>query len=199
MLRTMRRTMRTCSVVAAASILVVATSVGVWAGDEPLFGPATPARIEGGWVYEADLEEGELEQLGQLMYRSSGGSALFRVTSGDARFKGAATVTGDWIGSYPPALVTVTDNHWRIEDGAGTWAGSDRHLVSMADNDPLNVEEQVILDGLGAYEGLTAYVIIDFETESFVGAIIPDRMPELPDDWLEVYQAAYGDDSVGDG
>jgi hypothetical protein len=190
--------MRTFALIASASILVAATAVGVSAEDEPLFGPMTPARIDGGWVWADAYEEGQVEQLGELMFQSSGGSATYHVTSGDPRFKGTATVTGDWISAYPPALVSVADRDWRIKDDAGAWMGSDRRLASMADEDPLNVPEQVILDGSGAYEGLTAFVIIDLEMNSFVGAIIPDQMPVLPDDWLEVYQATYEDDPASD-
>ena len=60
----------------------------------------------------------------------------------------------------------------------------------MGDDDPINADEQVILDGSGAYAGLTAYLIIDSEDETFLGAIIPDEMPELPADWLDIYQSA---------
>ena len=192
--------MRVTGTVIIAVVLLVVPGIGTAGQDEePLFGPMTPARIDGGWVWADVYEEGQVEQLGELMFQSSGNSATYRVTSGDPRFKGTATVTGDWIGSYPPALVSVADRNWRIEDDAGVWVGSDRRLVSMADEDPLNVAEQAILDGSGAYEGLTAYVIIDIETQSFIGAIIPDQMPELPDDWLEVYQAAYEEDPADDG
>lgn len=184
--------MRRLGPMAVAAVLVVATGAGVVAEDEPLFGPNSPARLDGELIWQADQEEGQeqVEQLGELMFRSSGNSTTYRVTSGDARFKGTATVTGDWIGAFPPALVFVADRAWRLEDDLGAWTGNGRRLVSMADDDPLNVEEQVILDGSGAYEGLTAFVIIDFEAERFVGAIIPDEMPELPEDWLEIYQAA---------
>ena len=70
----------------------------------------------------------------------------------------------------------------------------------MADEDPINVDEQVILEGSGAYEGLTAYVIVDHSNETFIGAIIPAEMPELPEDWMDIYQSQGGEDgaSVGD-
>ena len=69
----------------------------------------------------------------------------------------------------------------------------------MADDDPVNTAAHIILDGSGAYEGLTAYVIVDHEKEAFIGAIIPDVMPELPPDWLVIYQAAYEDDPASSG
>ena len=192
--------MRVTGTVIMTAVLLVTPGVGAAGQDEePLFGPMAPARISGEWVYTDVYEEGEVEQLGELMFSSTGGYSTYRVTSGDPRFEGTATVTGDWISAYPPALVTVADRDWRLEDDAGAWAGSDRRLLSMADDDPLNAAEQAILDGSGAYEGLTAFVIIDFETQSFVGAIIPDQMPELPPDWMEVYQAAHEEDPAAQG
>ena len=192
--------MRVSGLVAIASIVVAAAAAGgVSAQEEPLFGPMAPARLEGGWVLTNISDEGQVEQLGELMFESSGGFATFHVTSDDPRFKGTATVNGDWIGHYPPALVAVADSNWRMEDDWGAWMGSSRHLASMGDDSPLNADEQVILDGSGAYEGLTAYVIIDHAAEAFVGAIIPDVMPELPADWLEILQASSNDDPDSDG
>lgn len=191
--------MRTVGIVSIASILFIATAGGVPAQDEPLFGPMAPARIDGGWVDNGDYREGQVEQLGELMYRTTGTVTTADVTSDDARFKGTATATVDLIGHYPPALVAVVDADWRIEDGAGAWSGSSRQLASLADDDPVNTGPRIILEGSGAYEGLTAYVIVDSERQTFVGAIIPDEMPELPSDWMDVYQAAHEDDPASDG
>lgn len=181
------------------ALLVGAATVSV-AADEPLFGPMAPARVSGTWVYADAVSDGQVEKLpGELMFATTGGVTTYDVTGDDLRLGGTATLTRDWTGAYPPALVMVMDTEWHIEDEAGAWTGSSRRLASMADLDPVNVAEQVILDGSGAYEGLSAYLIVDWEQESFLGAIIPDDMPEIPADWVEIYQSAAGEDSAADG
>jgi hypothetical protein len=165
---------------------------------EPLFGPHTPARVSGGWVHIGVVAEGGVEQLGELMFETSGAVAMYQVTSDDSRLTGTATATGGWIGWYPPALVAVVETRWLIKGEVGAWTGSSERVASMGDNDPINVDEQLILVGSGTYEGLTAYVILDSDAETFQGAIIPDEMPELPDDWMEIYQSQAGEDPVTD-
>ena len=181
--------------------LMAGSAIGVWGQAEPLFGPMTPSRVSGAWVYEGVVSDGRVEQLGELMFETVGAVTTYRVTSSDSRLGGTATATRDWIGWYPPAGVAVVDTSWLIEDSDGAWAGSTRRAASMADEDPINVDEQVILlEGSGAYESLTAYVIVDRFDETFIGAIIPAEMPELPEDWIDDYQHEDAEDaaSVGD-
>ena len=181
------------------ALLAGAATVSM-AADEPLFGPMAPARVSGTWVYADTVSDGQVEHLpGELVFATTGGVAIYDVTSDDPRLGGTATLTRGWTGAYPPALVMVMDTDWSLEDEAGAWTGSSRRLASMADFDPVNVAEQVILDGSGAHTGLTAYLIVDWEHESFLGAIIPDEMPEIPADWVEIYQSVAGEDSAADG
>ena len=175
----------------------LSVTVIVVAQQEPLFGPMTPARVSGGFTRTGGDYEGTVQELGELMYQVEGVTGKYSVSSDDARLGGTAKTTtdwiGHWIGHYPPALIAVGDTAWLIEDDRGTWTGSTRTIGSIADEDPINTSEQVHLDGSGAYEGLTAYLVVDWEQDSFVGALIPDEMPELPDDWMEQYQASAGD------
>jgi len=185
--------MRTLLVAITAVALVAGSASMVVAQREPLFGPMTPARVNGELTAIEARTEGTMQELGELMYRVDGATGSYEVSSDDARLGGTATMTTDWIGHYPPALVAIVDITWLIEDDRGTWSGSTHTVASMADEDPINTDEQVHLDGSGAYEGLTAYLVVDWTEETFVGALIPDEMPELPDDWMEQYQAAAGD------
>jgi hypothetical protein len=182
--------MRTLLVAVAAVALVAGSASMVVAQREPLFGPMTPGRVSGELTRTGGDYEGTVQELGELMYRVEGVTGNYEVSSDDARLGGVARTTTDWIGHYPPALVAVGDTAWLIEDDRGAWSGSTHTIASIADEDPINTSEQVHLDGSGAYEGLTAYLVVDWAEESFVGALIPDQMPELPDDWLEQYQAA---------
>jgi hypothetical protein len=186
--------MSTVPVIVVVAVALIAGSASlVVAAEEPLFGPMTPARVSGELMPTDARSEGTVQELGELMYRVEGVTGNYEVSSDDARLGGSARLTADWIGYYPPALVAVDDSVWLIEDDRGSWSGSTHVISSMADEDPIDVNERVDLDGSGAYEGLTAYLIIDWAEESFVGAIIPDEMPELPADWMEQYQAS-GDD-----
>lgn len=133
------------------TLALVAGAAGeVSAQDEPLFGPMAPARVDGGWVHEGIVSEGQVEQLGELMFETTGAVASYEVTSNDPRLAGTATATGEWLGWYPPALVAVLETSWVIEGEAGSWKGSSRRVASMGDDDPINADEQIILDGSGA-------------------------------------------------
>lgn len=179
--------------------LLLASSIGVAALDEPLFGPMTPARVSGTWVYESTRSEGQLEQSGEFTVTRTGAVSSYVITSDDVRLGGVATATSDLTGWYPPALIFVLDTDWVVEDDEGSWSGSSHFVASMADDDPINADERVVLDGSGAYEGLTAYLLIADGDETFVGVILPDEMPELPADWLDIYQAAAGEGGSADG
>jgi len=176
-----------------AAALLLASSTGVLAQDEPLFGPMTPARVSGTWVHESTTSEGQLEQSGEFTVTRTGALSSYAITSDDVRLGGVATATSDLTGWFPPALVFVLDTDWVVEDADGSWSGSSHFVASMADDDPINADERLVLDGSGAYEGLTAYLLIADEDETFVGVILPDEMPELPADWLDIYQAAAGE------
>lgn len=192
--------MRTVRSVSISLALLTGIATVSMAADEPPFGPMAPARVSGTWKYSDAVSEGQVERLpGELMFEVTGAVATYEVASDDARLSGTGTATRAWVTAYPPALVMVVDTDWRLENESGAWAGSSRRLASMADDDPLNVAEQVILDGSGAYAGLTAYLIIESAEQSFLGAIIPDEMPEIPADWVEIYQSVTGEDSAADG
>lgn len=182
--------MRPLSIAAMVTALVIGSAGAAWAADQPLFGPMSPGRVVGELTAIDTGSEGSIEELGELMYRVEDAVATYRLDSDDARLGGILTSTGSWTGYYPPALVAISDVAWLIEDERGTWSGSSHGVSSMADGDPINVNERVDLDGAGAYAGLTAYLVIDWAEETFVGALIPDVMPELPDDWMEIYQAS---------
>jgi hypothetical protein len=185
--------MRTVSVAVIAMVLVSGSAGMVVAEQEPLFGPMTPARVSGELTPIDAGGEGTVQELGELMYRVEDVTGNYEVSSDDARLGGTARTITDWTGHYPPALVAIGDTTWVIEDDRGTWSGSTHTIASIGDEDPINTNEQVHLDGSGAYEGLTAYLVVDWAEVSFVGALIPDEMPELPDDWMERYQASAGD------
>jgi len=181
--------MRMLCVAIITVALLAGSAIGVTGQEEELFGPMAPARVMGEFVHEGIVSEGTVEELGELMVRTEGAVSAYRWTSSDPRLGGHGTATGDWTGWYPPALVAAFETIWMIENEQGTWSGSSRGVASIGDEDPVNTDEQVVLVGSGAYEGLTAYLVLDGDAETFLGAIIPAEMPELPDDWLAAYQS----------
>lgn len=189
--------LRTSTALAAAAALAASGAVAA-DDDELVFGPMMPARISGEWHYQELVSDGVVEMDDDLVGHMEGAVTRYRVTSDDPRFGGPATATGRWDGWWPPALVAMVESEWVVGTAGDTWTGSNRMAASMADEDPLNVPEQLFLDGAGAYEGLTAYVVVDHEDESYVGVIIPDEMPELPPDWVEIWQASYEEPADGD-
>ena len=186
-----------CFLILTAAMLLAA-SAGVAAQDEPLFGPMTPARVSGTWIYQGTSSEGRVERSGEFTMTRTGAVSSYAITSDDVRLGGVATATSSMSGWYPPALVFVVDTDWVMEDAEGSWSGSSHFVASMADDDPINADERVVLDGSGAYEGLTAYLLIADADETFVGVILPDEMPELPADWMDIYQAAAAEGGAAD-
>ena len=179
--------MRTLGTTIVTVALVTSMASGALAEEELPFGPMTPARVSGELAY-LDSTEANIVAFADLMYTYEGGSTVYALSSDDPRLGGTATSTFDGIGWYPPALVATGTTTWTIEDVRGSWTGGHRDIASTADVDPLNAASLVVLTGRGAYEGLTAHLRIDTGTERFVGAITPEQMPELPDDWMEIYQ-----------
>jgi hypothetical protein len=68
----------------------------------------------------------------------------------------------------------------------------------VTSDDPINVAEQLILEGAGTYAGLTAYISIDGDEATLLGAIIPDEMSELPADRMDIHRS-WADEAQDDG
>ena len=95
----------------------------------------------------------------------------------DTRLTGEVTYIGNWR-EYPGAGFQVEGATRVLENDGGRWVGTATALV----RDGLN-SDTIVLHGQDAYEGLTAYILMDWATEpaTFVGAIFAGELPQFPE------------------
>lgn len=114
----------------------------------------------------------------------------FEWEASDPRLSGQVTVRDrtktyprGWqaTGGAPPAAFVAAKTYEVVSDG-GRWVGSATGLDLTEPEDI--VLDTVILSGKGAYEGLTAYLLVDgdpnWENPTFRGMLFPDAMPVAP-------------------
>jgi hypothetical protein len=95
-------------------------------------------------------------------------------------------ISGDWTqvanrASYsdrtgPGGSFSVNTSSVRIENADGAWAGT---LTGMRRGD--SEHEWNVLEGEGAYEGLTAVFLWTRDGSTLEGVIVPAAFPVLPD------------------
>jgi hypothetical protein len=103
-----------------------------------------------------------------------------RWEASDPRLSGTSTYTGSWL-EYPSAELGVDATTRVVENDEGRWVGTSTALTG-----PDISTGTVILRGEGAYEGLTAYVLMDWHPlltpqATFTAAIFPGEMPPFPE------------------
>jgi hypothetical protein len=100
-----------------------------------------------------------------------------RWEASDPRLSGTATFWAIWH-EYASGDFSVDASTRVVENDAGRWVGTATALAG-----PGIETDTVILHGEDAYEGLTAYVLIDFRVFpiEFVAAIFPGEMPPFPE------------------
>jgi hypothetical protein len=174
--------MRTTRLFLSSVVTVVLTSglVGaVLAQDDQVIGPmganyftATDTPISGGtfaWVEGSEYTEAE------------GVTAVTDFVATDPRISGQATWTsnirfypyGEEGGIDPAAWASAV----RIENADGSWVGTTTGYHDPADA----TREWNVVDGEGAYEGLTA--VFRFAAEAgYEGVIVPGGLPPFPAD-----------------
>ena len=113
--------------------------------------------------------------------RRDGMQAVLAWVASDARLSGTSNYTGNWAsyavtGTSFPVLFEVQAGTQVLVNDEGRWTGTVTALVS----DSAGIDQDtVILHGEGAYEGLTAYLLMDWSSlpADLVGAIFPGEMP----------------------
>ena len=103
-------------------------------------------------------------------------------SASDPRLSGNVTYTGNW--SFDPITdIGIQSGTYELTNDEGSWLGNATAYVS----DRLGADTDVVVfAGRDAYEGLTAYVVIDWGAddvsgENLKGVIFPRAMPEVPD------------------
>jgi len=92
----------------------------------------------------------------------------------DPRLSGTATYDAEWI-RFPPDDFQVESAVHVLENAEGRWVGSGSALSKSN----LTNTDIAIMSGEGAYEGLTAYVLMDWTAHppTIEAAIFPGEMP----------------------
>jgi hypothetical protein len=158
-------------------LLLVAANVVPAHAAEP-YDPMAPAFATGDLFLEALVSEGTNERLRERYYGMEGVTNAYRWSSSDPRLRGKATSVATWIGWYAPDFVAVSTVSWEFTNPQGSWRGTATGLGTFSG---LNLDT-AILEGAGAYDGLIAYLIFDWDTHpaGFRGVIFEGEMPPPP-------------------
>jgi hypothetical protein len=107
-------------------------------------------------------------------------------TAEDPRLTGTATYVGTWQLYNPPSeecdeADAEAPPMYEIVNDGGTWACAGVHAPIPGPDGASNVHV-VALTGTGEYEGLYAYIMIDWSTEPFTfsALITPNKAPIEP-------------------
>ena len=165
------RTLRLSLVGAVILVLLGGTSGVAAAQDDPM----APASVTGSITKTDKGPYGTVttDEHGAMLRTGFVGIAEWEAS--DPRLSGTDTYAGNWqysAGSSVEASTRVVEN-----DG-GRWVGTGTGLTNSR-----ITTDAVIMQGEDAYEGLTAYVVIDYTTSpiEFVAAIFPGEMPPFPE------------------
>jgi hypothetical protein len=101
----------------------------------------------------------------------------------DARLSGLFTISANGAGQdFADGIANLESRTYRLVNDDGAWAGSGDYIFAIADGSPpLINQESMVLTGEGAYDGLIAYVFVDFANEE----------PELEAVIVEVERAPF--------
>ena len=169
--------MRTLRLSLAGTVFVAllgGLSGAVAAQDDPM----APALVTGTVTPVGEASLGS-PSFGDDVIVFEGVSATNRWEASDPRLSGTSTYTGDWQ-EYLSAGFVVKAGTRVIENDDGRWVGTATALQGERVN-----TDTVVLHGEGAYEGLTAYVLMWdpplAPQATFDAAIFSGEMPEFPE------------------
>jgi hypothetical protein len=144
--------------------------------------PMAPAMVTGTATMLSYDSDGTLEFLDNGATLQSGVRITHEWEASDPRLSGTSVFISNWQ-RYGAANLQVDRTVRVVENDDGRWVGAGTDLWGGDGN---KNTETVILTGEGAYEGLTAYVIMAWNPPSppqatFDAAIFPGEMPPFPD------------------
>ena len=170
------RTLR-LSMAGAVIVVLLAGPIAVVGQSEEPSDPMAPA--------VATIEVTSIEEVSPGTMKSGGG--LVHVegvqhehvwTASDPRLSGTVTSIGNHD-VYPDVPMEVQSATYEVVNDGGRWLGTSTAL-KLPD---LGSKDVAVLRGEGDYEGLTAYVTMDWAAEppALRAAIFPGEMPPLPE------------------
>ena len=108
-------------------------------------------------------------------------------STSDPRLSGEVTYTGNWYFAPDPGI-GLQSGTYELTNDDGSWLGTATAYVS----DGLGADSDVVVfAGRDGYEGLTAYVVLDWGSvdvsgENISGVIFPSAMPPTPEPYAAV-------------
>ena len=185
----MKRPLR---VLAAGATMVALGAIGAAGQDEAL--PSGPAWFTGTSTGQPIVFEPTLEiEPGVWLDARDGEVHGITVETSDARFGGEWSYTfheDEWPVSLGDReeIVAVERHSIRLTNDEGSWAGTGTLVQHYLGEDGEFVDGASdalhVLEGEGAYDGLTAYVLFDFMTETggpdIRGVILPEPPTDFP-------------------
>ena len=163
--------LKTTLIAAIAVGLVAGATVGVVAQDEPM----APAQVTGTGPYPTEVSLGSRAwEDGALRERGMRFATTWEAS--DPRLSGAVSLSTN-RDQYEKQEMFVVSASAVVENDVGRWAGSGTVLAG----EELGETMTLIMQGEDAYEGLTAYVVMDLRGRTFNAAIFPGELPEYPE------------------
>ena len=169
------RAIKTTTISILAVGLLAGSAVGVAAQDES----AGASNLTGTIASGSDVSQGTRTEVEGLVL-TSGVVGLGRWDAPDERLSGDATYTGNWL--YDERERTsIRSATYELSNDGGSWLGEATALAT-----PSLDTDTVLFTGRGGYEGLTAYVLIDWSRPAteFTGVVFPAPMPETPEPYV---------------
>jgi len=181
------RTLRLTLVGPVILALLAGLGSAVVAQTEEASDEMSPAAATGTLEFAAPPAEGELGEGGEVIMHEDETVHVHEWNATDPRLTGTATYTGAWH-LYDPPTEDCGDPEAMdepvlyeiVNDGGGWRCGGARAPVPGPDG-ATNVHT-LVFRGTGEYEGLSAYILVDWSTSPYTyGAVItPNDVPLVP-------------------
>ena len=179
------RAIKTTTISILALGLLAGSAAGVAAQDEEAADPMVQAAVTGAVEGWHEVSPGTTTSDAEVS-RTEGWQIINRWIASDPRLSGEETVTAHWDRYLSPDIsvpqVGVGATTRVLVNDDGRWVGQSGIAVEMgSDNDQMDI---VVMRGEGAYEGLTAVIVMEQESVDhapFVGAIFPGEIPPAPE------------------
>jgi hypothetical protein len=165
----------------ASAVLVLSGATAVGQSEEPL-DPMGAAHWTGTWTFNEDGAEYEGVQTQHDGYKAIAGLIWPGVVAADD-----PRMAGRWIQEEHVYLadsrepgepgVGIASGTARIDNDAGAWVGTYTHFRVQGCESYCLGEEWYVMEGEGAYEGLTT--VFHYSKGDFEGVIMPSDLPAL--------------------
>jgi len=165
--------------------LALAAPAAIFAQDAPGLAPDV-AYSTGSLVGEAaDSVEPEEEFPAKGLRQMRGWSIVgIPVEMDDPRVSGLLTIVANGSGQdFENGFANIESRTYRIENDEGTWTGAGNYALAVRDDEALIDLETAILTGEGEYDGLTAFLSIEFTggNRNFEAVVVEGAPAPVPD------------------